>query len=70
MAQFAQVTHREWIAAPADAVHAVHAQFADLDHPARRNVRAASPQDNHDIETVGYPQPDAQRAAPKALAGE
>lgn len=35
MPRFAEVTHREWIAAPVDTVRA---QFADLDHHIRRNV--------------------------------
>jgi hypothetical protein len=35
MTRFAEVTHREWIAAPVDTVRA---QFADLDHHIRRNV--------------------------------
>jgi hypothetical protein len=35
MTRFADVTHREWIAAPVDTVRA---QFADLDHHIRRNV--------------------------------
>lgn len=35
MTTFAEVTHREWIAAPVDTVRA---QFADLDHHIRRNV--------------------------------
>lgn len=35
MTRFAEVTHREWIAAP---VPTVCAQFADLDHHIRRNV--------------------------------
>lgn len=35
MTAFAEVTHREWIAAPVDTVRA---QFADLDHHIRRNV--------------------------------
>lgn len=35
MPRFAEVVHREWIAAPVDTVRA---QFADLDHHIRRNV--------------------------------
>lgn len=35
MPRFAEVTHREWIAAPVDTVRA---QFADLDHHIERNV--------------------------------
>lgn len=35
MTRFAEVVHREWIAAP---VETVRAQFADLDHHIRRNV--------------------------------
>lgn len=35
MPQFAEVIHREWIAAPVDTVRA---QFADLDHHIERNV--------------------------------
>ena len=35
MTRFAEVIHREWIAAP---VETVRAQFADLDHHIRRNV--------------------------------
>lgn len=35
MPQFAEVIHREWIAAPIDTVRA---QFADLDHHIERNV--------------------------------
>lgn len=35
MTRFAEVTHREWIAAPPATVRA---QFADLDHHIRRNV--------------------------------
>ncbi len=35
MTRFAEVTHREWIAASVDTVRA---QFADLDHHIRRNV--------------------------------
>lgn len=35
MSRYAEVTHREWIAAPVDTVRA---QFADLDHHIRRNV--------------------------------
>ena len=35
MSRFAEVIHREWIAAP---VNTVRAQFADVDHHIRRNV--------------------------------
>jgi hypothetical protein len=35
MTRFAEVIHREWIAAPVDTVQA---QFADLDHHIERNV--------------------------------
>ena len=35
MTRFAEVTHREWIAAPVDIVRA---QFGDLDHHIRNNV--------------------------------
>lgn len=35
MSRYAEVTHREWIAAPVDSVRA---QFADLDHHISRNV--------------------------------
>ncbi len=35
MPRFAEVTHRQWIAAP---IETVRAQFADLDHHIRRNV--------------------------------